>query len=158
MLPLCDSEQIGVTIYNPLAGELLTGKHQFGKPPSEGRFTHERLGAGYLKRYWSEMNFKAVERLSELAKAYSCTMAQFALAWILNNETITSILSGMTLLEQVEENLKATEIKLTKEDLDVCNEIWQMFRPERAPYVTTIQQLRKIMSGNGSKVASRIQT
>jgi aryl-alcohol dehydrogenase-like predicted oxidoreductase len=158
LLPLCDSEQIGVTVYNPLAGELLTGRHQFGKPPAEGRFTHERLGAGYLKRYWSEMNFKAVERLSELAKAHSCTMAQFALAWILSNETITSILSGMTLLEQVEENLKATEIKLTQEDLDICNEVWQMFRPERAAYVTTIQQLRKMMSGNGSKTASRIQT
>lgn len=158
LLPLCDSEGLGVCVYNPLAGELLTGKHQFGKPPAEGRFTHERLGAGYLKRYWSEMNFKAVERLSKLAKEHGCTMAQFALAWILSNETITSILSGMTLLEQVEENLKAIEIKLSQEDLNVCNEVWQMFRPDRAAYVTTIQELRKKMSGGGSKPASRIQT
>ena len=158
LLPFCKSEQLGVITYNPLAGELLTGKHQFGKPPAEGRFTHERLGAGYLKRYWSEMNFKAVERLSELAKNHGCTMAQFALAWILSNETITSILSGMTLIEQVKENLQATEIKLTQEDLDICNEVWQMFRPERAAYITTIQDLRQKMSGGGSKPASRIQT
>jgi aryl-alcohol dehydrogenase-like predicted oxidoreductase len=158
MLPLCASEQIGVTTFNPLAGELLTGKHQFGKPPAEGRFTHERLGKGYLKRYWSEMNFKAVERLSELAKDHGCTMAQFALAWILSNETITSILSGMTLIEQVEENLKATEIKLSEEDLNICNEVWQMFRPERAAYVTTIQDLRQKMSGGGQAPAARIQT
>jgi aryl-alcohol dehydrogenase-like predicted oxidoreductase len=158
LLPLCDSEGLGVCVYNPLAGEMLTGKHQFGKPPLEGRFTHERLGAGYLKRYWSEMNFNAVERLSKLAKEHGCTMAQFALAWILSNETITSILSGMTLLEQVEENLKALEIKLSQEDLDICNEVWQMFRPERAAYVTTLQELKKKMSGGGSKPASRIQT
>jgi aryl-alcohol dehydrogenase-like predicted oxidoreductase len=157
LLPFCKSEQLGVITYNPLAGELLTGKHQFGKPPAEGRFTHERLGAGYLKRYWSEMNFKAVERISELAKAHGCTMAQFALAWILSNETITSILSGMTLIEQVKENLEATEIKLSQEDLDVCNEVWQMFRPERAAYITMIQDLRNKMGGGG-KPASRIQT
>jgi aryl-alcohol dehydrogenase-like predicted oxidoreductase len=151
LLPLCASESIGVTTYNPLAGEMLTGKHQFGKKPTEGRFTHERLGAAYLKRYWSELNFKAVERLTELAKDHGCTMAQFALAWILSNETITSILSGITLVEQVTENSKATEIKLSQEDLEVCNEVWQMFRPERAAYITTIQELRRKIFGDGPK-------
>jgi aryl-alcohol dehydrogenase-like predicted oxidoreductase len=39
MLPLCDVEDIGLCTYNPLAGEMLTGRHAFGKPPAEGRFT-----------------------------------------------------------------------------------------------------------------------
>ncbi len=148
LLPFCAADGLGVVVYNPLAGEMLTGKHKFGNPPLEGRFTHERLGAAYLKRYWSEMNFKAVERLSQLAKEHGCSMAQFALAWILSNDTVTSILSGMTLLEQVKENSAATEIKLSQEDLNVCNEVWNMFRPERAAYITTIQELRRKIQAN----------
>ena len=148
LLPLCASEGIGVTVFNPLAGELLTGRHEFGKPPLEGRFTHERLGPAYLERYWSETNFKAIEHLKQVVKDHGCSMAQFALAWILSNETITSVLSGMTSLEQIEENLEATEIKISPEELEVCDEIWQMFRPKRAPYATTIQDLRKKMQGN----------
>ena len=134
LLPLCANEGMGVCVYNPLAGEMLTGKHEFGKPPAEGRFTHELLGPGYFERYWSAMNFEAVERLKKIAKDHGCSMPQFALAWILNNETITSVLSGTTALEQLQENLSATEIKLSREELLACDEVWQMFRPARFFY------------------------
>ncbi len=134
MLPLCASEGMGVCVYNPLAGEMLTGKHEFGKPPAEGRFTHELLGKGYLERYWLEINFKAVEILKKLAREHGCTLPQFAIAWILSNETITSVLSGTTAIEQLEENLSATEIELSSEELQVCDEVWQMFRPPRYHY------------------------
>jgi len=144
MLPLCASEGMGVCVYNPLAGEMLTGKHQFGKPPAEGRFTHELLGPGYLERYWSEINFKAVEKLQQIAKEHGCSLAQFALAWILSNETITSVLSGTTALEQLEENLAAAEIKLSPEELQACDEVWQMFRPPRYHYAKLPQQLKKL--------------
>jgi aryl-alcohol dehydrogenase-like predicted oxidoreductase len=134
LLPLCESEGIGVCVYNPLAGEMLTGKHEFGKPPAEGRFTHAIMGPGYLERYWSEMNFKAVDRLKRLAREHGCTLAQFAIAWILSHNTITSVLSGTTVMEQLEENLAATEIELSPEELQVCDEVWQMFRPPRYHY------------------------
>jgi aryl-alcohol dehydrogenase-like predicted oxidoreductase len=134
MLPLCAAEGMGVCVYNPLAGEMLTGKHEFGKPPAEGRFTHELLGKGYLERYWSEINFKAVEILKKLAREHGCTLPQFAIAWILSNETITSVLSGTTAIEQLDENLAATEIELSPEELQVCDEVWQMFRPIRYHY------------------------
>jgi aryl-alcohol dehydrogenase-like predicted oxidoreductase len=65
-LHYCDTEGLGVCVYNPLAGELPTGKHKFFKPPAEGRFTHELMGPCYLERYWSEMNFKAVARCRSL--------------------------------------------------------------------------------------------
>jgi aryl-alcohol dehydrogenase-like predicted oxidoreductase len=134
LLPLCASEEMGLCVYNPLAGEMLTGKHQFGKPPAEGRFTHELLGAAYLERYWSDKNWEAVGRFRQLAKERGCTMAQFAIAWILSNKTITSVLSGTTAIEQLEENLAATEIELSPEELEVCDEVWQMFRPPRFHY------------------------
>jgi aryl-alcohol dehydrogenase-like predicted oxidoreductase len=138
-LPLCANEGIGVCVYNPLAGELLTGRHKFGKPPAEGRFTHPSLGRLYLERYWSETNFQAVAYFEELAKRHGCTLPQFALAWILNSETITSVLSGPTTPEQLKENLVATEIVLSQEELEGCDKMWQMFRLPRYPYAKELQ-------------------
>ena len=134
LLPLCAHEGVGVCIYNPLAGELLTGRHEFDKPPAEGRFTHPYLGKYYLDRYWTDINFKAVDRLKQVAKKHGCSLAQFALAWILNNKTITSILSGTTSLEQLKENLAATEIKLSPEEFQACDDVWHMFKVPRFFY------------------------
>jgi len=144
MLSICAGEGVGVCAYNPLAGEMLTGKHEFGKPPAEGRFTHELLGPGYLERYWSEINFKAVEKLGKIAKEHGCSLPQFALAWILSNETITSVLSGTTALEQLDENLAATEIELSQEELQACDDVWQMFRPPRYHYTKSLEDMKKI--------------
>jgi aryl-alcohol dehydrogenase-like predicted oxidoreductase len=134
MLPLCAEEGIGVCAYNPLAGEMLTGRHEFGKPPAEGRFTHEAYGPGYLERYWSEMNFKAVDRLKQIASERGISLPQFALAWVLNNELVTSALSGTTALDQLEENLAAVDIVLSPEELKACDDVWLMFRPPRYHY------------------------
>jgi aryl-alcohol dehydrogenase-like predicted oxidoreductase len=145
LVPLCKSEKIGMCVYNPLAGELLTGMHEFGKPPAEGRFTHKMMGPGYLDRYWSELNFKAVDTLKKLAKDHGCTLAQFAIAWILNNDTITSVLSGTTAIKQLSENIAAAEITLSEEELKVCDDVWLMFRPTRYPYVKSPDEVKQVL-------------
>ncbi len=135
LLPLCASEGVGVCVYNPLAGGLLTGKYDPNKSPAEGtRFAHERYEAGYHKRYWSAANFEAVARLMQIAKEHGRTLTQFALAWVLSNETITSAICGATSLKQLEENLGATEVKLSEEELTGCDEVWQQLRPLRFLY------------------------
>ena len=134
LLPLCDIEEIGVCVYNPLAGEMLTGRHEFGKPPAEGRFTMKDMGKGYLERYWSEINFKAVDMLKQAAKDHGCTLPQFSLAWILSNKSITSLLSGSISVEQLKENLSALEIELSPQELQICDDVWAMFRPPRYFY------------------------
>jgi aryl-alcohol dehydrogenase-like predicted oxidoreductase len=146
LLPYCAEDNIGVCVYNPLAGEMLTGKHEFGKPPAEGRFTHRIMGPGYMERYWSDMNFKAVDRLKQVAKDHGCSLVQFALAWILNNKTITSLLSGTTAVEQLQENISATEVKLSPEELAVCDEVWRMFRPPRYHYMKTAAEIKALPS------------
>jgi aryl-alcohol dehydrogenase-like predicted oxidoreductase len=143
LIPLCQSEEIGLCTYNPLAGEMLTGVHEFGKPPIEGRFTHRLMGPGYMERYWSEMNFKAVDRLKKVAEEHGCTLAQFSIAWIFNNEIVTSVLSGTTDMKQLEENLAATDITLSAEEMKICDEIWQMFRPPRYHYAQTEEVIKK---------------
>ena len=144
LLPYCAEDNIGVCVYNPLAGEMLTGKHEFGKSPAEGRFTHKIMGAGYMERYWSEMNFTAVDRFKQLAKEHGCSLVQFSLAWILNNKTITSVLSGTTAVDQLQENISATEVTLSPEELAVCDEIWRMFRPPRYHYAKTPDEIKAL--------------
>ncbi len=151
LLPLCANEGMGVCTYNPLAGEMLTGKHVFGKPPLEGRFTHETLGKGYYERYWSSINFQAVDKLKELTREHGCSLPQFSLAWILSNDTITSVLRGTTALEQLKENLAAGDIKLSPEELKACDEVWQMFRPPRYHYAKNPEGLAEMKNTVGMK-------
>ncbi len=130
LLPLCASEGVGVCVYNPLAAGLLTGLHDPNKLPAEGtRFTHGQMGPLYRDRYWTPANFEALTRLKQTARDYGRSLAQFALAWILSNETITSAICGITSVKQLEENLGASEMKLSQEELAVCDEVWQKLSP-----------------------------
>jgi len=135
VLPLCESEGIGVCVYNPLAAGLLTGKHDPEKEPAENtRFSNAALGKVYKERYWLDNNFEAVNRLKEVASAHEHSMPQFALAGILNNPVITSVICGVTSLKQLEENIGAVEVELTEEELNACDEVWQQLRPPRFSY------------------------
>lgn len=135
LLPLCDSEGVGVTVYNPLAGGLLTGKHDPNKPPSKGsRFALDSIGQMYYERYWSADNFDAVARLRETASAHGRSLTQFALAWLLRSNTVTSIIFGASSPWQLEENLRATELTLSQEELAACDDVWHHLRPLRFFY------------------------
>jgi len=135
LLLLCASEGVGVSVYNPLAAGLLTGKHDPTKPPAEGtRFALESLGPMYYERYWSASNFEAVAHLKEIASAHGRSLTQFSLAWILSNEVITSAICGTNSVKQLEQNLGATEVRLSPEELAACDGVWQQLRPLRFFY------------------------
>lgn len=135
LLSFCASEGLGVCIYNPLAGGLLTGKHDPNKPPAKDtRFGHELEGPEYSERYWTAVNFEAVARLKQVAQEHGLSLPQFAIVWILSNEIITSAILGVTSLKQLEENLGAAEAKLSEEELKACDEVWHKIRPPRYLY------------------------
>ena len=134
LLPLCASEGVGVTVYNPLAAGLLTGKHDPIQPPPPGRFTIERLGPVYYERYWSTPNFEAVAKLQQIASSNGRSLAPLSLAWILSNPTITSVIIGTSSIQQLEQNLGAVDVKLTPEELSACDDVWRRLRPLRFFY------------------------
>ena len=135
LLPLCGDEGLGVCVYNPLAGGLLTGKHDPSKPPTAGtRFSNETMGKMYYDRYWNETNFRAVERFRAIAANAGHDMVQMALAWVLGSEHITSVIIGATSMRHVEHNLAAGDIMLTEEERAACDEIWYELRPLRFFY------------------------
>jgi len=135
LLPLCEAEGLGVCVYNPIAGGLLSGKHDFSKPPAPGtRFANDTMGKMYYERYWNETNFAAVEKFRALVAKSGRDMVQMALAWVLANPVVTSIIMGATSMRHIEHNVAATEIKLTEEELAGCDEIWHELRPLRFFY------------------------
>ncbi len=124
LLPLCASEGVGVTVWAPLAGGMLSGnydKYDPAKPLPEGVKSYPDM--------WTPANHAAITRLKEIAQEYGHSLARFALAWLLNNKTVTSVVCGVDSVEQLNENLKAVEIKLSEDECSACDEVWQKLSP-----------------------------
>jgi len=135
LLPCCASEGVGITVYNPLAAGLLTGKYDPSKAPAPNtRFGLEGTGSGQKERYWSLVNFQAVAHLKQIADAHGQSLARFSLSWVLSNPLISSTIIGASSTKQLEENIGALELKLTAEEIKECDEVWRELRPPRFFY------------------------
>jgi len=114
--PLCESEQIGVIPYSPLAGGFLTGKYQSDAPqPDSAR-------AGGVKRYFNDDGWRALHAVEKMAAERGATPLQIALAWQLNQAVISSPIIGANSVEQLSESLAAVEIKLSEEEMTALDE------------------------------------
>lgn len=112
LLPLCLEENFAVIPYNPLAGGLLTGKHQRGAPPAGTRFTLGTAAKTYTERYWREREFETVDAFVKLAQEAGLEPATLAVAWVLANPAVTSPLVGASRPEQLKASVAALEVKL----------------------------------------------
>jgi 1-deoxyxylulose-5-phosphate synthase len=122
LLPLAREEGLGVIPYNPLAGGLLTGKHQRGSAPTPGtRFTLGTAGPRYQERYWHDPEFAKVEALRDVVAAGGYSLTAAAIAWVLANPAITAPIIGASRPEQLADTLPAVDLRLdtaTKQELD----------------------------------------
>jgi aryl-alcohol dehydrogenase-like predicted oxidoreductase len=112
LLPLCAEEGLAVIPYNPLAGGMLTGKHQRGAPPEGTRFTLGTAAKNYTERYWKEREFAAVDAFIGLAKGAGVAPATLAMAWVLANPVITAPIVGASRAEQLAASVAALEYRL----------------------------------------------
>ena len=118
LLPMCEEEAIAVIPYNPLAGGLLSGKHDRTAPPPEGtRFSLGNAGARYQARYWHDQEFATVESLRAVAKEAGMSMATLAVAWVLSNPAITAPIVGASRPKQLTDSLAAAEMNYLPPDL-----------------------------------------
>jgi len=98
---------IHTTVYNPLAGGLLTGKHSRGTPAAEGsRFANNPF---YQRRYWSDAFFDATEKLAAIAKGASMSLTDLAYAWIAHRDGVDSILVGPATVAHLDAAIEALE-------------------------------------------------
>jgi len=110
LLPLCREDGLGVIPYNPLAGGLLSGKHQRETGPTAGtRFTLGSAAARYQDRYWHAREFDTVEALRPLAAEGGMPLARLAVAWMLAEPAITAPIVGASRPDQLDDVLPAPE-------------------------------------------------
>src|SRR5438132_8793152 len=110
LFPLCAEEGLGVIPYNPIAGGLLSGKHRREAGPMAGtRFTHPTAGARYRDRYWRERELETVEALRPLATEAGMSMAQMAVAGVLENPGVTAPNVGDSRPEPLDDALAAVD-------------------------------------------------
>jgi len=130
--PFLKAHKIGMAIYNPIAGGLLAGKHRPGKPAENTRFANNPT---YVSRYWSDENFEAVEKLSKLASENGMSLLELSMKWCASRETVTSIISGVSRLEQIGQNIASLEGKgLDEGILSACDEVWHSLAGTRFAY------------------------
>jgi aryl-alcohol dehydrogenase-like predicted oxidoreductase len=129
LFPLAQEEGLGVIPYNPLAGGLLTGKHdRNGEPTSGTRFTLGAAAERYQERYWHDREFDTVDELRTVADAAGLSLTTLSLAWVLANPVITAPIIGASRLEQLAESLKAIEVKLDEDLKQKLDDITAEYR------------------------------
>jgi 1-deoxyxylulose-5-phosphate synthase len=134
LFPLCLDEQIGVIPYNPIAGGMLSGKHDRTKAPDEGtRFALGNAAQTYQDRYWHENVFDTVDELVKIASDAGMPLPTLAVAWVLQHPAITSPIVGASRAEQLDATLAAVDTKLDADLVARLNEVTAPYRRGDAP-------------------------
>lgn len=113
ILPFCRAHEIGTICYSPLAQGLLTGKYDRSNRPADRTRPRNLLWHG--ERF--DIALGVVRRLREIAAAHDATCAQAALAWLLHQPGVTSVIAGAKRPEQVADNARAADLALTDDEL-----------------------------------------
>ena len=124
VVPLSKKEGIGQIVWSPMAQGVLTGKYLPGvKPPAGSRATDKKSGAGFISAFMKDEILVAVQNLKPIAADHDLTTSQLALAWVLQNENVSSAIMGATKPAQVKENVKAAGVKLSLDVMATIDKI-----------------------------------
>jgi len=132
LVPFITDKKMGLTIFNPIAGGLLSGKHSKASPVANTRFSD--LG-GYYKRYWNDESFAAMESLTEIAKRHDMNLLELALRWCISFDYVNSMIIGISRPDYLPQNLSYIEKgALSAEILMQCDEVWKSISGNRFSY------------------------
>jgi aryl-alcohol dehydrogenase-like predicted oxidoreductase len=134
IVPLLESEKIGLLVWSPLAGGLLSGKfNRTNQKPADSRRTDYDFPIVDKERTWNILDVMA-----PIAKAYECSPARVSLAWLLARPVVSSVIIGAKRLDQLQDNLAAVQLKLTQAELRQLDEI-SALPPEYPGWVLPFQ-------------------
>ncbi len=109
---LFEAHKYGTTIWSPLASGLLTGKYSSGIPEDSRLARMEWLRNQFKERGWLEKQAtEKLRALEQVARGVGASLAQLAIAWTLKNPNVSTVILGASRMEQLEENLKAAEVR-----------------------------------------------
>jgi aryl-alcohol dehydrogenase-like predicted oxidoreductase len=127
IVPLLADQGLGLMVWSPLAGGLLTGKYnQNGKGPEGSR--RSKLDFPVADK---DRAFRCVEAMRPIAEHHGVSIARIALAWLLTRKHVTSVILGAKTLEQLKDNLGAEEVSMSQEELQALDQVSRL--PEEYP-------------------------
>ena len=119
IVPLLEAEKTGLLVWSPLAGGLLSGKFsRENQKPADSRRSNFDFPLVDKERTW-----RILDVIAPIAKAHNCSAARISLAWLLAKPVVTSIIIGAKRLDQLEDNIAATELQLTPDELKQLDDV-----------------------------------
>jgi aryl-alcohol dehydrogenase-like predicted oxidoreductase len=127
VVPTCEELGMGQVVYSPIAQGVLTGKYEPGRQPPQGsRATDGKGGADMIARWLRDDVLTAIQQLKPLAAEAGLSLAQLAVAWVLQNSNVSAAIIGASRPEQVAENAKASGVVL---EADLMARIEEILEP-----------------------------
>jgi aryl-alcohol dehydrogenase-like predicted oxidoreductase len=124
VVPTCEELGLSQIVWSPIAQGALTGKYKPGEqPPAGSRATDESGGANMIRRWLEDDILRRVQELVPVAADLGLSMAQLAVAWVLQNDNVASAIVGASRPEQVEDNVKAAGVTLEPDVLKRIDEV-----------------------------------
>ncbi|HYJ64210.1 MAG TPA: aldo/keto reductase [Parafilimonas sp.] len=118
LIPLLNDQKVGLMVWSPLAGGFLSGKYSRNKNPEDAR----RLSFDFPPIN-KEKAFDIIDVMEPIAKSKNVSVAQIALAWLLHQPAVTSVIIGAKNTEQLTQNLNAVDVQLTEDELKQLDEV-----------------------------------
>jgi aryl-alcohol dehydrogenase-like predicted oxidoreductase len=116
VIPACRQLGISQIVWSPIAQGVLTGKYRPGQPPPAGsRATDVNGGADMIRRFMTDEVLGRVQAIQPIAESLELSMAQLAVAWVLQNDNVAAALIGASRPEQVSENVKAAGVRIPQD-------------------------------------------
>ena len=119
LVPFLEAEKIGLLVWSPLAGGLLSGKFSRTNQKPEG----SRRSEFDFPVVDKERTWKILETMAPIAKAHACSPARIALAWLLAKPVVTSVIIGAKRLDQLQDNLAAEKLNLSEDEIKLLDEV-----------------------------------
>jgi len=138
ILPTCLENEVGILCYSPLAQGLLTGKFRSPEEVPDGRartrhFSGQRPLARHGEKGAERETFAAIEEIRKISEELSVPMNELALGWLLSRKGVISVIAGARNAEQVRQNARAADLKLSSEVVDRLTEVTETLKEKLGP-------------------------
>ena len=142
LVPLLEAEKTGLLVWSPLAGGLLSGKFSREKQKPEGT----RRSEFDFPLVDKDRTWKILDAIAPIAKGHGCSPARVALAWLLAQPVVTSVIIGAKRLDQLEDNIAAVDLQLTSDELKELDLV-SALPPEYPGWMLPFQNANRLKAG-----------
>ena len=123
VVPTCEELGLSQIVWSPIAQGALTGKYKPGEQPPQGSRATDQRGKDMISHFLDDDILRRVQQLLPIADGLGLSMAQLAVAWVLQNDNVASAIVGASRPEQVEDNVKASGVVLEPDVLKQIDEV-----------------------------------